>query len=78
MTLENDARSVVTNLIQSQMTVFLQGTMHTEFNSNGSDAMFAAWFANEDPGGQQRGQTLFSLEGKIVAAALGLGGGGGG
>ena len=68
--LENGAHSVANKIDTNQMTVYPQGSMHTQFNPSCDDAIFVAGFGSEDPGSQQTAQTFFGLNDDIVEAAL--------
>lgn len=71
MTTENGARTVTNKLEKYQMTVFPQGSMHTEFNPSCSNSTFVAAFPSSDPGTQQVAQTLFGLSEDLVSATFG-------
>lgn len=71
LTAENGARHMNHTLSQWQMTIFPQGSLHTEYNPDCTDAVFVAMFPNEDPGVLQMAQAYFGLESEIVSAASG-------
>jgi hypothetical protein len=69
--LENGANLIRNRLDQYQMTVFPQGSIHTEWNPTCGDAVFVAGFASEDPGVQQSAQRLFDLDDDVLTADFG-------
>ena len=72
--LENRSRTVSTNLEPWQLTVFPQGSLHTQFNPECEPATFVASFASEDPGTRQEAQAFFGgLNEDVVKAAIGQG-----
>ncbi|KAL8839052.1 MAG: hypothetical protein Q9170_001888 [Blastenia crenularia] len=70
-TLENGARAVHNIIGTHQMTIFPQGSLHTEFNPDCTQAIFVAGFASEDPGVQQVAQSFFGFDPDVVEAAVG-------
>ena len=61
-----------TTLDKFQMTIFPQGSTHTEWNPDCEPAVFVAGFNSEDPGVEQSAQTLFELDPDLVQADLGV------
>lgn len=55
----------------NQMTVFYQGSVHTQFNTGCEPATFVASFNSEDPGTGQVAEELFALSEDVVTAAFG-------
>ncbi|OBT43711.1 hypothetical protein VE00_05556 [Pseudogymnoascus sp. WSF 3629] len=55
----------------NQMTVFYQGSVHTQFNTGCEAATFVASFNSEDPGTGQVAEELFALSENVVSAAFG-------
>lgn len=53
------------------MTVFPQGSTHTEWNPDCTDAVFVAGFNSDDPGVKQDAQTTFGLSDEVMEAILG-------
>lgn len=68
---ENGARTIKHDLKKFQMTVFPQGSVHTEFNPDCTPAIFVASFPNEDPGVGQIAQEYFGLSNEIVKGSAG-------
>jgi hypothetical protein len=68
--LENGAPLIRNRLDKYQMTVFPQGSIHTEWNPDCTDAVFVAGFASEDPGVQQSAQRLYDLDDDVLQAAF--------
>lgn len=54
-----------------EMTLFYQGSVHTQFNPDCTDAVFVASFASEDFGTGQVLDQAFAFEDDVVVAALG-------
>ncbi|KAI8714911.1 Cupin type-1 domain-containing protein [Fusarium sp. LHS14.1] len=54
-----------------EMTLFYQGSVHTQFNPDCTDAVFVASFASEDFGTGQVLDQTFAFEDDVVVAALG-------
>lgn len=71
VTAENGARHMTHELKKYSMTIFPQGSLHTEFNPDCEPAVFVAAFPDEDPGVQQVAQTFFGFDDEILRAALG-------
>ncbi|KAE8442235.1 hypothetical protein EG329_003706 [Mollisiaceae sp. DMI_Dod_QoI] len=71
MIAENGARHLNHTLNKYEMTVFPQGSVHTEFNPDCTDAVFVASFPSEDPGVGQIAQEYFGLESEIVRGSSG-------
>ncbi|KAK5691414.1 hypothetical protein LTR97_011407 [Elasticomyces elasticus] len=82
---ENGVQPIFNTLNKFQMTVFPQGSLHTEFtptmralltkaqwNPTCDPAVFVAGFASEDPGVEQAAQSLFELDEQVVQADLGV------
>ncbi|KAH6883859.1 RmlC-like cupin domain-containing protein [Thelonectria olida] len=68
----NGNRRVIKNEIGPfQMTPFYQGSIHTQFNPDCTDAVFVASFASEDFGTGQVLDQTFAFADDIVAAAFG-------
>ena len=67
---ENGASVIRNKLTKYQMTVFPQGSIHTEWNPDCTAATFVAGFASEDPGVQQSVQRLFDLDDDLLEAAF--------
>lgn len=67
---ENGAPLIRNEISQYQATVFPQGALHTEYNPDCTPAVFAASFANEDPGVLQAAQSMFSLDADLIEAAF--------
>ncbi|KAJ7162910.1 RmlC-like cupin domain-containing protein [Mycena filopes] len=68
---ENGARFIVNDLPAGSMTVFPQGAIHFEMNTECTPSMFVAGFNSEDPGVLQLAQRFFGLPSDIVGATLG-------
>jgi oxalate decarboxylase/phosphoglucose isomerase-like protein (cupin superfamily) len=65
-------RRVITNEVKAyQMTPFYQGSVHTQFNPDCTDAVFVASFNAEDFGTGQVVDETFAFGNDIVAAAFG-------
>jgi len=64
-------RVIHTELGVDQMTVFYQGSVHTQFNPDCKPAKFVAAFNSEDFGAGQVAEELFAFESDIVQAAFG-------
>ncbi|KAK5744783.1 hypothetical protein LTR17_001859 [Elasticomyces elasticus] len=69
---ENGVPPILNTLNKFQMTVFPQGSLHTEWNPTCDPAVFVAGFASEDPGVEQAAQSLFELDEQVVQADLGV------
>jgi len=69
--LENGTPLIRNQLNKLQMTVFPQGSIHTEWNPDCTDAVFVAGFASEDPGVQQSAQRVFDLDDDLLQAMFG-------
>lgn len=54
-----------------QMTPFYQGSIHTQFNPDCSDAVFVAAFSSEDPGAGQVVEQTIAFTDNLIAAAFG-------
>lgn len=52
--------------------VFPQGSTHTEWNPDCTDAVFVAGFNSDDPGVRQDAQTTFGLSDEVVGATFGF------
>jgi oxalate decarboxylase/phosphoglucose isomerase-like protein (cupin superfamily) len=65
-------RRVITNEItEYQMTPFYQGSVHTQFNPDCTDAIFVASFNAEDYGAGQVVDETFAFTDDIIGAAFG-------
>ncbi|KFY31599.1 hypothetical protein V493_00968 [Pseudogymnoascus sp. VKM F-4281 (FW-2241)] len=64
-------RLIKNDLSANQMTVFYQGSVHTQFNTGCNPATFVASFNSEDPGTGQVAEELFALSEDVVIAAFG-------
>jgi hypothetical protein len=65
-------RRVITNEVKAyQMTPFYQGSVHTQFNPDCTDALFVASFNSEDFGTGQVVDETFSFSDDIIGAAFG-------
>ncbi|KAJ9155045.1 Spherulin-1A 1 [Pleurostoma richardsiae] len=65
-------RRVITTVINPfQMTPFYQGSVHTQFNPDCSDAVFVAAFGNEDFGTGQVPDEVFAFSDDVIAASFG-------
>ncbi|KAJ9158074.1 RmlC-like cupin [Coniochaeta hoffmannii] len=65
-------RRVITNEIKAyQMTPFYQGSVHTQFNPDCTDALFVASFNTEDFGTGQIVDETFAFGNDIIGAAFG-------
>ncbi|KFX86278.1 hypothetical protein O988_09678 [Pseudogymnoascus sp. VKM F-3808] len=62
--IQNDVRT-------NQMTVFYQGSVHTQFNTGCENATFVASFNSEDPGTGQVAEELFALGQDVISASFG-------
>ncbi|KFY16791.1 hypothetical protein V492_01084 [Pseudogymnoascus sp. VKM F-4246] len=61
-------RLIETDVGANQMTVFYQGSVHSQFNMGCTDATFVAGFGNEDPGAAVVDQEVLALaEGTFLA-----------
>ncbi|KAK6438041.1 hypothetical protein LTR95_005765 [Oleoguttula sp. CCFEE 5521] len=58
-------------LNQFQSTIFLQGSIHFQFNNQCKDAIFVAALNSADPGTSQIAQNFFTLDDRIVDIMLG-------
>jgi hypothetical protein len=68
----NGTRRVIsTTLEKFQMTPFYQGSVHTQFNPDCTDAVFVASFSSEDFGTGQIVDETFALTDNVIAAAFG-------
>ncbi|KZZ95556.1 spherulin-1A [Moelleriella libera RCEF 2490] len=70
---ENGVTPVANTVTRFQMAIFPQGSIHTQFNPDCTNAMFVAGFNNADPGTTTIAQNFFQLRPDIVNATLGLG-----
>src|SRR5690606_10251062 len=68
---ENGARVVKTLVEQYQMTLFYQGSVHTQYNPDCGEAVFVAFYPAEDFGTGQAVDGLFALSDDVVEAAFG-------
>jgi len=72
---DNDSskgRRVITNTLNAfEMTPFYQGSVHTQFNPDCTNATFVAAFNSEDFGTGQAADELFALSDDVVSAAFG-------
>ncbi|KFX98542.1 hypothetical protein V490_02262 [Pseudogymnoascus sp. VKM F-3557] len=64
-------RLIQNDLGTNQMTVFYQGSVHTQFNTGCENATFVASFNSEDPGTGQVAEELFALGQDVVSASFG-------
>lgn len=65
-------RRVIQNEVKAyQMTPFYQGSIHTQFNPDCTDAMFVASFNAEDFGTGQAADEIFSFGDDILGATFG-------
>ncbi|KFY47499.1 hypothetical protein V495_01937 [Pseudogymnoascus sp. VKM F-4514 (FW-929)] len=64
-------RLIQNDVHANQMTVFYQGSVHTQFNPSCEPATFVASFNSEDPGTGQIAEELFALSDDVVTAAFG-------
>ncbi|KAL5349598.1 hypothetical protein ACLOAV_005893 [Pseudogymnoascus australis] len=64
-------RLIQNDLGASQMTVFYQGSVHTQYNTGCNAAMFVASFNSEDLGTGSVADELFALSEVVVIAAFG-------
>jgi len=62
---------ITTTINPFQMTPFYQGSVHTQFNPDCTDAIFVAAFANEDFGTGQIADETFALSDDVIAATFG-------
>ncbi|ELR02975.1 hypothetical protein GMDG_05832 [Pseudogymnoascus destructans 20631-21] len=68
---QSGRRLVQNDVSANQMTVFYQGSVHTQFNTGCKAATFVASLSSEDPGTGQVAEELFALSGDVVSAAFG-------
>lgn len=67
-----DGRRVINNTINAfQMQPFYQGSVHTQFNPDCTNATFVASFTSEDFGTGQVADELFAMSPDVVSAAFG-------
>ena len=67
-----DGRRVINNTINTfEMIPFYQGSVHTQFNPDCTNAIFVAAFASEDFGGGQVADELMGLSPDVVSATFG-------
>lgn len=67
-----DGIRVINNTINAfQMQPFYQGSIHTQFNPDCTNATFVAAFTSEDFGAGQAADELFALSDDVVSAAFG-------
>jgi len=67
-----DGRRVINNTINAfQMQPFYQGSVHTQYNPDCTNATFVASFTSEDFGTGQIADELFAMSPGVVAAAFG-------
>ena len=59
------------SLSQLEATIFVQGSIHWQFNDACDKAIFVAAFDSDDPGTSSIAQNFFSLNDVIVNATLG-------
>jgi hypothetical protein len=65
-------RRVIRNIIEPfQMTPFYQGSIHTQFNPDCTNATFIASFNSEDFGTEQVADGVFAFSNDILAATFG-------
>ena len=64
-------RVIKTELSPYQMTVFPQGSVHTQFNPTCYDAIFVASFASEDFGAGQIADETFAFSDDVLSATFG-------
>jgi len=65
-------RRVITNTVNTfQMQPFYQGSIHTQFNPDCTNATFVASFTSEDFGTGQAADELFAMSDDVVSAAFG-------
>jgi hypothetical protein len=68
----NGKRRVIGNTLEKfQMTPFYQGSIHTQFNPDCTDAIFIAAFPSEDFGTGQIADETFALTDDVIAATFG-------
>jgi oxalate decarboxylase/phosphoglucose isomerase-like protein (cupin superfamily) len=68
---ENGAAAINQTLNAYQMTIFPQGSVHTQFNTGCGNATFVASLPSEDPGVGGVVTEFLGLDSEVVAAALG-------
>ncbi|KAE8446155.1 hypothetical protein EG329_012528 [Mollisiaceae sp. DMI_Dod_QoI] len=67
------SRRVISNEVKAfEMQPFYQGSVHTQFNPDCTNATFVASFNSEDFGTGQVADELFSMTDDVVSAAFGL------
>ncbi|KAG0648216.1 Spherulin-1A [Hyphodiscus hymeniophilus] len=67
-----DGRRLISNTINAfQMQPFYQGSVHTQFNPDCTNATFVASFTSEDFGTGQVADELFAMTSDVVSAAFG-------
>ncbi|KFY83580.1 hypothetical protein V498_07961 [Pseudogymnoascus sp. VKM F-4517 (FW-2822)] len=64
-------RLIQNDLSVNKMTVFYQGSVHTQYNTGCKPAKFVASFNSEDPGTGSVADELFALSEDVVIAAFG-------
>ncbi|KAF8851479.1 RmlC-like cupin, partial [Acephala macrosclerotiorum] len=69
--LENGGRKIHNLVDKLQMTVFPQGSVHTQFNPDCTPATFVASFTGSDPGVAQIAQEFLGFSKEEVNAAVG-------
>ncbi|KAL5344835.1 hypothetical protein ACLOAV_010232 [Pseudogymnoascus australis] len=68
---DSGRRLIQNDVSTNQMTVFYQGSVHTQFNTGCENATFVASFNSEDPGTGQVAEELFALGQDVVSASFG-------
>ncbi|TLS20362.1 uncharacterized protein PpBr36_11365 [Pyricularia pennisetigena] len=68
---EGKPRVIKNEIGTYQMTPFYQGSVHTQFNPDCSDAVFVAAFSSEDPGAGQVVEQTIAFTDDLIAAAFG-------
>jgi hypothetical protein len=64
-------RSIRLTLDAGQMTVFPQGSFHTQFNPNCTPALAVASFVSDDPGFEGIIPATFSLQDQVIVNSFG-------
>ncbi|KAK3944773.1 Spherulin-1A 1 [Diplogelasinospora grovesii] len=68
---ENDRRVIINTINPWQMTVFPQGSVHTQFNPDCNDAVFVSAFPSEDPGAGHVLDEVLAFPDDVVVASFG-------